>query len=131
MLQKHCSKYKHQPRSYSKPLLAKGCALLNSTQVQSTEAFVGFLLFCFFLLLASKVRNKNSEYLGQYRLGQGFLRWEGGKQYWSLELLLALKTRIKLLKNIYFFFFSCSLIGREVCHSKNTWDKIPATLYWN
>lgn len=44
MLQKHYSQYKHQPRSYSKTLLAKGCALLSSTKVQSTEAFVWFLL---------------------------------------------------------------------------------------
>lgn len=127
MLQKHCSHYKHQPRSYLKTLLAKGCALLDSTKGQSTEAFVGFLLFCFLLLLASKVRNKNSEYLGQYRLGQGFLRWEGGKQYWSLEWLLSSKTHIKLLKNIFFLFFlqldwkrSFSLkehMGQNSCYS--------------
>lgn len=73
MLQKHYSQFKHQPRSYSKTLLAKGCALLNSTEVQSTEAFVGFLLLFFLSRLASKVRNENSEYLGQYRWGQGFL----------------------------------------------------------
>lgn len=75
-------------------------------------------------MLVFKVTNKNSEYLGQYRLGQGFLHWEGGKQYWSLEFCLQRLTS-NCLRIFFSFFlaawleekFATQHMGQNSCYS--------------